>query len=176
MSAWQSAPKGSNVVTVPQFTPLWRLRGLVRGTQGSWNLWGDDVGVRLVAWSRRGLPLLEDGWEGLLRPGRRRSESERAGGGGGRLDLRREMLRVEDRECKEEALCFRLSRFSAGEQVRFSEHTESPSARQGVERPEDSSGSQFHPSAETQLRSCVMLVQSLPVWLLWMLELGERDL
>lgn len=175
MSAWQSAPKDSKVVTVPQFTPLWRLRGLVRGTQGSWNLWGDDVGVRLVVWSRRGLPLLEDGWEGLLRPGRRRRESERAGGGGGRLDLRREMLRVEDRECKEEALCFRLSRFSDGEQVHFSEHTELPSVWQ-VERLEDSSGSQFQPSAETQLRSCVMLVQSLLVWLLWMLILGERDL
>lgn len=92
------------------------------------------------------------------------------------MDLRSEMLRVEDRECKEEALCFRLSRFSDGEWLRFSERTELPSAWQGVERPEDSRGSQFQPSAETQLRSCVVLVQSLPVWLLWMLELGERDL
>lgn len=28
--------KGSKVVTVPQLTALWRLLGLLRGTQGSW--------------------------------------------------------------------------------------------------------------------------------------------
>lgn len=41
---------------------------------------------------------LEEEREDLLRPGRRLNESERNGGGGGRLDLRREMLRVTERE------------------------------------------------------------------------------
>lgn len=50
--------------------------------------------------SRRGL---RSTWgvaerEDLLRPGRRLKESERNGGTGGRLDLRREMLRVTPRE------------------------------------------------------------------------------
>lgn len=50
------------------------------------------------------------------------------GGGGGRLDLRREMLRVEeveDCENTEEALlCFLRLRLTDGESPRFSEHTE----------------------------------------------------
>lgn len=90
-AAWQSRFKGSNVVTVPQLTPLWRLLMLLRGTQGSWKVWGDEGGVRWVACSRRGL---EEERVDLLRPGRRLRESERIGGGGGRLDLRREMLRL----------------------------------------------------------------------------------
>lgn len=120
----------------------------------------------MVLWSRRG--------EDLLRPGRRRRESERVGGGGGRLDLRREMLRVEElEECEyaEEALlCFLRLRPADGEPLRFSEHTE------GVERPEDSSGSQAQPSPAVHPMSWLTAVQSLPVWLLWRLQLGERDL
>lgn len=80
-------------MTVPQLNPLWRLLVLLRGTQGSWKVWGDDVAVRWVAFSRRGRGLGEER-EGLPRPGRRLKESERNGGAGGRLDLRREMLRV----------------------------------------------------------------------------------
>lgn len=68
---------------------------LLRGTQGSWKLWGDEEGVRWAACSG---PGLEEEREDLLRPGRRLRESERSGGGGGRLDLRREMLRVMVRE------------------------------------------------------------------------------
>lgn len=51
--------------------------------------------------SRRGLRStrgLDEEREGLLRPGRRLRESERNGGGGGRLDLRREMQRVMEDE------------------------------------------------------------------------------
>lgn len=119
-------PKGSKDVTVPQLNPLWRLLVLVLGTQGSWNVWG-DLGARWVvcSWqrlrSRRGL---EEEWEGLLRPGRRLRESERNGGGGGRLDLRREMLRVIVREDEEELPCFLFSRFDKGGVPIFSEHTE----------------------------------------------------
>lgn len=95
VAAWQSRLKGSKVVTVPQFSPLWRLLVLLRGTQGSWKVWGDDVGVRLAVCSRRGL---EEERKGLLRLVRRLNESERNGGGGGRLDLRREMLWELERE------------------------------------------------------------------------------
>lgn len=166
------ASKGSKVVTVPQLNPLCRLL-VVLGTQGSWKFWGDDVGVRWVGRSRRGLRCrrgLVEEWEGLPRPGRRLRESERNGGGGGRLDLRREMLRVTEEE--EEALSFLLSWFGKRGEVIFSEHTEL--LRQGVERPEESRGSTFQPSPEAHLISWVMVLQSLPVWLLWILELGER--
>lgn len=108
-------------MTVPQLSPLWRLLVLLLGTQGSWKVWGDDVGVCWMVCSRRGL---EEEREGLLRPGRRLRESERNGGGGGRLDLRREMLRVTLREYEDEVLYFLFSRFSKGEEVIFSEHKE----------------------------------------------------
>ncbi len=114
-------------MTVPQLSPLWRLLVLLLGTQGSWKVWGDDVGVRWVVCSRRELRScrgLEEEREGLLRPGRRLRESERNGGGGGRLDLRREMLRVMLREHEDEVLYFLFSRFSKGEKVIFSEHKE----------------------------------------------------
>lgn len=55
------------------------------------------MGVRIAERSMRGLRSrrkLEEDREGLLRPDRRLKESERTGGGGGRLDLRREILRV----------------------------------------------------------------------------------
>lgn len=71
-------------------------------------------------------------------------------------------------------LYFLLSRFSEGEEVILSEHTELLSALEGEERPEESRGSQLQPSPETHLISCVMPFQSPPVWLLWILELGER--
>lgn len=96
------------------------------------------------------------------------------GGGGGRLDLRKEMLRVEEVEdCEytdEALLCFLRLRLTDGEPPRFSEHTEC------VEWPGDSSGSQSQPSPALHPRSRLMPVQSLPVWLLWRLQLGERDL
>lgn len=97
--------KGSKVVTVPQMTPLWRLLGRLRGTQGSWKLSGIGVGIRWLLRSRRGL---EQGRGGFPRLGRRLRESVRSGGGGGRFDLRREILRVqrwmqEEEEVQEEA-------------------------------------------------------------------------
>lgn len=55
------------------------------------------MGVCKVERSARGLRSrrkLEEDRGGLLRPDRRLKESDRTGGGGGRLDLRREMLRV----------------------------------------------------------------------------------
>lgn len=102
VAAWLSELKGSKVVTVPQLNPLWRLLVLLRGTQGSSKVWGDEVGVSGIFRSRRGLCFrcglcsrrgLEEGRQDLLRPGRRLRESDRNGGGGGRFDLRREMLR-----------------------------------------------------------------------------------
>lgn len=78
------------------------------------------VGSRQGLRSRRGL---EEERRGLLRPGRRLRESERNGGGGGRLDLRREMLRVMAQE-EGEVLHFLLSRLGKGEEVIFSEHKE----------------------------------------------------
>lgn len=53
-------------------------------------------------------------------------------------------------------LYFLFSRFSEGEEVILS----------GVERPEESRGSQFQPSPETHLISWVMPFQSPPGWLL----------
>lgn len=88
-------------MTVPQLSPLWRLLVLFRGTQGSWKVWGHELSVCWVVCSKRGLQSrrgLEEEREGLVRPGRRLKESERNGGGGGRLDLRREMLRMMLRE------------------------------------------------------------------------------
>lgn len=61
-----------------------------------------------------------------------------------------------------------LSRLSKGEEVLFSEHKELLSVQEGVERPEESRGSQFQPSSETHLESWAMP--------LWTLELGERGL
>lgn len=121
--------------------------------------------------SRRGL---EEDWEGLLRPGRRLRESERNGGGGGRLDLRREMLRVTAREYEEEPQCFLFSWFNKIGVLIFSEHRELLSVLEGEERPEESRGSKFQPSIETHLMSWVRVVQSPSIWLLWILELGER--
>lgn len=69
----------------------------------------------------------------MLRLGRRLRESERNGGGGGRLDLRREMLRVTLHEYEEEVLCFLLSRFSKRGEVNLSEHTELLSVKEGEE-------------------------------------------
>lgn len=100
---------------------------MLLGTQGSWKVWGDDVGVSWMACSTWGLCSrrgLEEEREVLPRPGRRLRESERNGGAGGRLDLRREMLRVTLREWEEAVLCFLFSRFSEGEEVIFSEHNE----------------------------------------------------
>lgn len=90
------------------------------------------------------------------------------------MDLRREMLRVTLHEYEEEVLCFLLSRFSKRGEVNLSEHTELLSVKEGEERPEESRGSKFQPSPETHLISWVMVFQSVPVWLLWILELGER--
>lgn len=63
-------------------------------------------------------------WEDLEQPGRHLRESERRGGGGGRFDLRREMLRVMVQEYVEEVLRFLLSRLSKEGVVIFSEHAE----------------------------------------------------
>ena len=59
------------------------------------------MGVHKVVRSGRGLRSrhgLSEEREDLLRPGLRLKESERIGGGGGRLDLRKEMLRLTVRE------------------------------------------------------------------------------
>lgn len=177
VAAWQSELNGSNVVTVPQLNPLWRLLVLLRGTQGSWKVWGDEVGVCGVLRPRRGLRSrqglrsiwglrsrggLEEDREGLLRPGRRLRESDRNGGGGGRLDLRREMLR----EQEEEMLDFLFSWYTEEEEVISSEHKELQSMCEGEERPEEISGSQLQPSPETELISRVIPLQSAPAWLL----------
>lgn len=57
-----------------------------------------------------------------------------------------------------------FSWLSKGEEVIFS----------GVERPEESRGSQFQPSPEIHLISWAMAFQSPLVRPLWTLELGER--
>lgn len=98
-----------------------------------------------------------------MRPGRRLRESERSGGAGGRLDLRREMLRVELREYEEEVLVLLLSELREGEEVSLSELTE---------RPEESPGSQLQP--ETRLISGAAPVQSDPLSTLRTLPLGDR--
>lgn len=59
-----------------------------------------------------------------------------------------------------------LSRLREGEEVIFSEHKELLSMQEGVERPEDSRGSQFQPSSGTHLVSWAAV--------LWTLELGDR--
>lgn len=170
VAAWQSELKGSKVVTVPQLNPLCRLLLLLRGTQGSWKVCGDEVGVRRVLCSKWGLLCsrrgLEEDREGLLRPGRRLRESDRSGGGGGRLDLRREMLREMLRESQDDVLDFLFSRFSEEEEVISSEHKELQSMWEGEERPEESRGSQLQPSPETELVSRVMPLQSPLLWLL----------
>lgn len=129
--AWRS--NGSKVETVPQVTPLCRRLATLRGTQGSEKETGDAGGVPLGRCSRRGL---QEERGGLLRPGRRRRESERSGGAGGRLDLRREMLREEEE--REEVLGLLLSKLREGEEVRRSELTE---------RAEEARGSQLEEAA-----------------------------
>lgn len=117
-------------MTFPQFNPLGHILVLLRGTQGSWKFWGEEVGVFWAVGSWRGL---EEDWEDLLRPGRRLRESDRNGGGGGRLVLRREMLWVMLRELEEDMLDFLFSRFSEGEEVLFSEQKELLSGKAGEE-------------------------------------------
>lgn len=90
------------------------------------------------------------------------------------MDLRREMLRVTVREYEEELQCFLFSWFNKVGVPIFSEHTELLSVLEGEERPEESRGSKFQPSIETHLMSWVRVVQSPSIWLLWILELGER--
>lgn len=82
------------------------------------------------------------------------------------MDFRREMLREILRELKGDVLDLLFSCLDKGEYVIFSEHMESLSAQDGVERPEESRGSQIQPSSEVPPVSWVML--------LWMLELEDR--
>lgn len=145
-SEGEGGTKGSKVVTVPQVRPPCRLLGSHRGTQGSWKVVGEEVGVRWGVLSRRGGVEQEEEEVDLLRPGRRLRESERSGGGGGRLDLRREMLRVRVLGWgEEEVLDFLLSRLrEEGEEVVvLSEHREVLSVNAGEERPEERRGSQL---------------------------------
>lgn len=102
---------------MPQVCLLWRLWALLRSTQGLWKFWGDwvgicgdGVGVRSILCSNRGLRAE---WFNLLCPIRLLSESDRSGGGGGRLVLQREM-----REDDEGVLEF------LGSDVKSSEHDE----------------------------------------------------
>lgn len=88
--------------------------------------------------------------------------------------MRREMLRVTAREYEEEPQCFLFSWFNKIGVPIFSEHRELLSVLEGEERPEESRGSKFQPSIETHLMSWVRVVQSPSIWLLWILELGER--
>lgn len=155
-------------MTVPQLKPLCRLLVALLGTQGSWNVLGDDVGVCRETRSTRGPDEQED----LERRGRRLRESERTGGRGGRFDLRREMLWMAEREEEEGALCFLFSWFCRSEDV--SEQTEVLSVREGEERPERRSGWKLQSSREPHLVSDVTLFQSPPVWLLWTLGLEQR--
>lgn len=71
-------------------------------------------------------------------------------------------------------LDFVFSWVNEGEEGILSEHTELLSVKAGEERPEDSRGSQLQPSPGTHIFSWITPFQSLPVWLLWTLELGER--
>lgn len=168
-----SPPKDSKVETVPQLKPLWRRLVLDLGTQGSWKALGDDAPPCWVQRSRRGLA---EERQAFARLGRLLRESERSGGGGGRLDLRRETLRVTEREdVEEEALCFLFSHFSREAVEIFSEQTELLSVRDGDERAEDNRASAVQPSAEMLRMSWAMAFHSSLICSLWTLELGERE-
>lgn len=155
-------PRDSKDETVPQLNPLWRLRVFDLGTQGSWNVLGGDAGARWVECLRQGLEVEE--WQGVVRFGQLLRESERSGGGGGRLDLRRETLRVTLREDVEEVLCFLFSQFSEEAVGIFSEHTELLSVGEGGEQPEDNGESTFEPSVEMLCVSCAVAFHSSLTW------------
>lgn len=121
VSTCVTPPNDSKEETVPQLNPLWRLWVVDLGTQGSWKALGDDADPRWVVCLRRGL---EEEWQGLVRLGQLLRESKRSGGWGGRLDLRRETLRVMLREDVEEVLCFRFSQLRKEALGISSEHTE----------------------------------------------------